>query len=144
MGKALKKTQRSMEYLEKALEVFVEHGIDKASMCMVAESIGIKKPSLYHHFINRDDIIYECLNLYIEKILRANILLGQFIKQNDNKCFIRCLLNDSTYLNSHPRITGALLKFLEPEKREQLILLYGRVNLMNIDSFKPLVIESGL
>ena len=42
--------------LRVAEELFAEKGYNKASMREIAERLGVKKPSLYHHFHNKEEI----------------------------------------------------------------------------------------
>jgi AcrR family transcriptional regulator len=36
---------------------FIEKGLAGVSMSMIADKIGIKKPSLYKHFSSKDEIV---------------------------------------------------------------------------------------
>jgi AcrR family transcriptional regulator len=40
-----------------AMRLFVEHGVDAVSMRDIAEAVGMKAPSLYAHFRNREELI---------------------------------------------------------------------------------------
>ncbi len=40
-----------------AMRLFVAHGIDAVSLRDIADAAGIKAPSLYAHFKNRDDLV---------------------------------------------------------------------------------------
>ena len=55
---------RKEEILEAAFNLFSERGC-RLSMADIAEQVGIKTPSLYSHFKNKDEIIY----LMIEKLV---------------------------------------------------------------------------
>lgn len=49
-----------------ALEHFSVYGYDASSLNTIATSAGIKKPSLYAHFQNKDDLFLSCLDISIE------------------------------------------------------------------------------
>lgn len=42
-----------------AAQVFKENGYDKAPMRTIADKVGIKEPSLYHHIKSKDQMLYE-------------------------------------------------------------------------------------
>lgn len=48
-----------------ALEHFSVYGYDGSSLNTIATSVGIKKPSLYAHFHNKDDLFFSCLDVAI-------------------------------------------------------------------------------
>ena len=50
-----------------AAEVFKEHGYGKASMRMIAERVGIRQPSLYHHIESKQEILYEMIKTTTQK-----------------------------------------------------------------------------
>ena len=41
------------------LELAAQHGLGHVSMNMIAERVGIKKPSLYNHFASKEALIEE-------------------------------------------------------------------------------------
>lgn len=72
-----------------AIKNFLNYGYEKASLSTIAEEVGIKKPSIYHHFKNKDSIfeasidyllssIEEKVNLPYEKEQSARRNLEQF------------------------------------------------------------------
>lgn len=48
-----------------ALEVIDEAGLEGFSLTRVAQKLGVKTPSLYHHFRNKDDILAEVSHLIL-------------------------------------------------------------------------------
>jgi AcrR family transcriptional regulator len=40
-----------------ALEVFAEHGYERASMQQIAERLGVTRPALYYHYRSKEDIL---------------------------------------------------------------------------------------
>jgi AcrR family transcriptional regulator len=55
--------------LRVAEELFAEKGYNKASMREIAERLGIKKPSLYHHFRNKEEIYYTIIAGIYQQVL---------------------------------------------------------------------------
>ena len=50
-------TNRKEEIILATLELAAEKGLAGVSMSMIADKIGIKKPSLYKHFSSKDEIV---------------------------------------------------------------------------------------
>ena len=50
-------TNRTEEIILATLELAAEKGLAGVSMSMIADKIGIKKPSLYKHFSSKDEIV---------------------------------------------------------------------------------------
>ncbi len=48
---------RKEEIILTTLELAAEKGLAGVSMSMIADKIGIKKPSLYKHFLSKDEIV---------------------------------------------------------------------------------------
>ena len=50
-------TNRKEEIILTTLELAAEKGLAGVSMSMIADKIGIKKPSLYKHFSSKEEIV---------------------------------------------------------------------------------------
>lgn len=48
---------RKEDILQATFELAAEHGLRAVSLSMIADRLGIKKPSLYNHFSSKDEII---------------------------------------------------------------------------------------
>lgn len=42
---------------EVALEVFAEHGYERATMLQIADRLGVTRPALYYHYRSKEDIL---------------------------------------------------------------------------------------
>ena len=49
--------------------LFAENGVDKTSMRMIAESLGVTKAALYYHVDNKDDLSHKIQERLIETVL---------------------------------------------------------------------------
>ncbi|MFT3661529.1 MAG: TetR/AcrR family transcriptional regulator [Gordonia sp. (in: high G+C Gram-positive bacteria)] len=66
------------EILEACAELFIKNGYTKTSTRMIAEAVGIRQASIYHHFENKDDILDALLKTTVAPSLeRARELLAQ-------------------------------------------------------------------
>ncbi len=52
-----KKELTTNQLIEAALELFAEHGIEKTTLVMIANKVGIAKPSIYYHFESKEALI---------------------------------------------------------------------------------------
>jgi len=60
------KMDRKERILEAAYEHFSKNGYN-ASLSNIAKDAGIKKPTLYNYFANKDDLLFEMLTIEIHK-----------------------------------------------------------------------------
>ncbi|WFD10833.1 TetR/AcrR family transcriptional regulator [Tepidibacter hydrothermalis] len=65
----------SKKIKEASLELIAERGYCQTTLSLIAERVGIKKPSIYSHFQSKEDIFFSILedetknlNIYIENI----------------------------------------------------------------------------
>lgn len=59
------------EILTAALGLAAEHGLGAVSMGMIAERVGVKKPSLYNHFSSKEELTEEMYR-YLREKAKAN------------------------------------------------------------------------
>jgi AcrR family transcriptional regulator len=51
-------TPRQAEILGVATELFARHGYDAVGMRMIADAVGVRTSSLYHHFAAKQDLLH--------------------------------------------------------------------------------------
>lgn len=61
---------RRRRLLERAVELFAEHGYDELSMAAIAREAGISKPLLYHYFRSKRDLFEAALTQAAEEHFR--------------------------------------------------------------------------
>ena len=54
--------------LETAARTFNQRGFQKTTLADIAEELNIAKPTIYHYFDNKDEILFECHRIAIEEI----------------------------------------------------------------------------
>lgn len=52
-------TDRREVIVEKSARLFYDHGYPNVGMRMIADHVGIRTASLYHHFPSKEEILYE-------------------------------------------------------------------------------------
>jgi len=83
--------------LREAHELFFEKGYEKASMREIAERVGISKAAMYHHFENKEKILYTiCLQA------------GEIITANMHKAISR---NEGSSASTQAQLTDILLEY---------------------------------
>jgi len=77
--KQIQSEQTKQKIIESAIDLFSKKGFNFTSIADIANSTGITKGAIYHHFENKDAIFYAVLegvrHLWREKVLRD--LLGK-------------------------------------------------------------------
>jgi AcrR family transcriptional regulator len=61
---------RREEIAHKAAVLFEEKGFHNASMENIAEAVGVRKPTLYHYFSSKDDILFQIHDFFIETLIQ--------------------------------------------------------------------------
>ena len=58
------------EILDAAAELFTNHGYANTSTRKIADAVGVRQASLYHHFATKDDILEALLAGTVDEPLR--------------------------------------------------------------------------
>ncbi len=51
-----------------AIDLFAQKGFDAVSLREISESVGIKKPTLYHYFTSKDEILEKILEYPMKRM----------------------------------------------------------------------------
>lgn len=68
--------------LKESLTLFSEKGYSDVSVGEIAEAVGIKAPSLYKHYKNKQEIFDSCVNKFFEGM---TLVRNRFYDQNTSK-----------------------------------------------------------
>lgn len=118
-----------------ALKLFALKGYESTTMRDIAKEVGIKAPSIYSHYINKEAIFLELVDDLIKQFTWENIDLNELSKQDSFN--LKDVLFDvfSGYYNYFTKNKYQLLfwqriRFLPPsgleEKYSTNVLLYDR------------------
>jgi AcrR family transcriptional regulator len=65
-------TDRKVEIVASAAELFDTRGFHATSMEDIADAVGLRKPSLYHYFKSKDEILFLIHDEFIEILLQRH------------------------------------------------------------------------
>lgn len=65
----MNREERKKEYLRCFIQTFSENGIDRTPIKKLAGAAKINEASIYQYFKNKDEIVVECVRLYMEEEL---------------------------------------------------------------------------
>ena len=68
--------------LKESLTLFSEKGYSDGSVGEIAGAVGIKAPSLYKHYKNKQEIFDSCVNKFFEGM---TLVRNRFFDQNNSK-----------------------------------------------------------
>jgi AcrR family transcriptional regulator len=102
--------------IQTAARTFNERGFYKTTLSDIAEELHIAKPTIYHYFKNKDEILFECHRIGIEQITAEPLpdkadgaeQLKEFIRR-----YVRMIVGD---FGTCLVMTGTIA--LEPENRD--------------------------
>lgn len=140
--------QTAQVILEKAHELFVEKGYERSSMREIAERVGISKAALYHHFKNKEEILFTlCVEAgeIINEDMRQAILKSETQYSNVRDQLVNILYNYTIGYLKHKSFNKILffeIESLPPEKRE-IIINYERSNVAQFKNYLRRIMEQG-
>lgn len=63
----MNREERKKEYLRSFIRTFSENGIDRTPIKKLAGAAKINEASIYQYFKNKDEIVVDCVRLYMEE-----------------------------------------------------------------------------
>ncbi|MCC2601973.1 TetR/AcrR family transcriptional regulator [Sphingopyxis yananensis] len=103
---------------EAALEVIDEHGLEELSLALVAKKLGVRPPSLYHHFKDKSELLQEVARIMLLKMPAASATDRSF----EEEIIARCVATRQTLLQ-HPNAAPLILRYFP---RHLLLAAYDR------------------
>ncbi len=135
--------------LWEANELFYNKGYEKTSMREIAERVGISKAAMYHHFENKEEILYTLCTLGGEMMDES---MERAISRNEGSgASIRVQLTDilydytTTYLQHNKNFNKILLHDIEslPEEKKRVIKGYQKVNVHRLLNYLQRMMDRG-
>ncbi len=116
-----RKQLQRFDWLQRALDLFVDEGIDAVRITRLADDLGVTRGSFYWHFDNRDDLIAALVSYWRQKSTSAiveSVRQAQSLEQGIFALFETCI--DTAQFD--PRLDLAVREWSRraPEIRELL------------------------
>ncbi|MCR8844713.1 TetR/AcrR family transcriptional regulator [Paenibacillus sp. SC116] len=132
-----------------ALTHFAEHGYAETSLAMIAEEVGIKKPSIYAHFKSKDDLFLRVVQNVFQSELNYITKLAEEKRELPLQQMLPLML--STYqerYDTHPDMKFMLrTSFFPPSGMEQEVMerLYTYLDTLEkyVDSRITAAVQTG-
>jgi AcrR family transcriptional regulator len=103
---------------EAALEVIDEHGLEDLSLALVAKKLGVRPPSLYHHFTDKSELLQEVARMMLVKVPDVPTTGESF----EERIIARCVATRMAMLQ-HPNAAPLILRYFP---RHLLLAAYDR------------------
>lgn len=103
---------------EAALAAIDEHGLEALSLGLVAKKLGVRPPSLYHHFKDKSELLQEVARIMLVKMPAVRATGQSFEEQ----IIARCVATRQTLLK-HPNAAPLILRYFP---RHMLLAAYNR------------------
>jgi len=122
-----------------------EVGMKNLTVAQVAKTAGIGKGTVYEYFENKEDIIFEIINIHIEEHHEVFLKAVKDIKTIREKIFLffDFVLNDSKENMEHFKGYKEYLSVLLAEENENMFNFNGKCNLFFHNQLQ-LIIEDGI
>ncbi len=103
MPKIVDKVQRRKDIALSCQDLIHDVGIRKLTISEVAKTAGIGKGTVYEYFENKDDIVFEIINIHIEKHNEGLIQSLKEVQTTREKLrlFFKVVLNDDEENTKH-------------------------------------------
>lgn len=105
--------------VEAMLALVAEHGLEKTSLSMVAEQIGISKPAIYYYFPSKESLVdYIFDELLGERHFAESFPLDRYTKQNFRERLVLDGLRVIEQYISHPARLRVVNEFVLSASRK--------------------------
>lgn len=113
---------KRMEIVQHCANLFDKVGYHKASMQMLADEVGLGKPTLYHYFRSKADILYAIHELHMDALLEGLENLSRASTPPSERLLIACT-DILRQIADHPGYVRAFMDHyndLEGEMRQKI------------------------
>lgn len=100
--------EKRLEIIEHCAHLFDKVGYHRASMQMLADEVGLGKPTLYHYFASKTDLLFEMHQLHIDALIKG--LNGETEASGDpEELLVRACAQTLKEIAEHPGYVRAFM-----------------------------------
>lgn len=77
------KNKRKQKIINAAIEVIQEKNVEEATVREIAEKAGLTTGSIYHHYKNKDELLYDVINQSIHFVHKLSVMSESKIKDKN-------------------------------------------------------------
>ena len=123
-GKAATFEVQRAAILRSAADLFALKGYHNAAMSELARACDISKPLLYHYYRDKDHILFDIADSYMEQLLAiiAKVEARELEPRAHLEALIARFLEEYEHSQSQHTVLVQDVKFLPLEQREQIVL----------------------
>lgn len=145
MPKIVDKEQKRKDIALSCSDLIYDVGIKKLTVAQVAKTAGIGKGTIYEYFENKEDIIFEIINIHIEKYHNDFLDSIKDIKSTREKVFnfFNFVIDDSEENQRHFNGYKEYLSIVLSDSDEKMIDFNDTCNVFFHNQLKK-VIEEGI
>jgi AcrR family transcriptional regulator len=103
---------------EAALEIIDDLGLEALSLPLVAKKLGVRSPSLYHHFASKSELLQEVARIMLIRLPRMRNTKASFEERIITLC-----LSTRRVLLKHPNASPLILQYFP---KHLLLAAYNR------------------
>jgi len=128
-GKAATFEVQRAAILQAAAQLFAEKGYHNASMAELAKACGVSKPLLYHYYRDKDHILFDIADSYMDQLLA--IVIGVEVRGLAPRAQLEALIAGFMEEYEHSQSQHVVLvqdvKFLQDEQRSVVVMKERKV-----------------
>lgn len=117
-----KRTNRREDIIQASADLFEKVGYHRATMQLLAEEVGLGKPTLYHYFKSKNEILYAIHQGTITQVLELHN--ARVRKNLPTEDLLRGIAGDMlSFIKKHPGYTRAFFDHideLEPHHKQEI------------------------
>lgn len=114
--------EKKLEIIASCAKLFDKVGYHGMSMQMLADEVGLGKPTLYHYFASKNDILFEMHQLHLAAVMDS--LEAEAAKTSDPaELLLQSCVIALREISQHPGYVRAFMEHygeLEPEHRKEI------------------------
>jgi AcrR family transcriptional regulator len=109
--------------LQEAARLFAERGFAGASMSELALACGISKPLLYHYYRDKEHLLADIVNGYVDGLIRivAEVRARRLEPEDEFRSLLDRFMQEYEHAQAQHRVLVQDVKFLAPAERRKVV-----------------------